>query len=239
MELNVDNRYSEGLTVVIPCFNESRNLPRLLVAINEILTESKNIEFIIVENGSTDNSRLVLQNQEEVRNLRVLFLDNNHGYGAGVLAGIEVSRTDWTGWIHADLQTPLGTIPDAYELARKSSQPVKGIRKGRSLSERLFTFGMSLACSTIFAVRLSDINGQPTLYPTPFLQSCKKPPRDFSMDLYFYIKARKSGYRFERVAAEMSPRIDGKSSWNTGLKSRMMMVERTLRYSLQLRKRIE
>jgi len=237
MGMNSDSSHADSLTIVVPCFNEAGNLPRLFGAINEVISSQKgDIKFIIVENGSRDGSRRILQNQKENEDFKILYLDENYGYGAGILAGVQESQTFWTGWIHADLQTPLETISTAYRLVRQKNQPVKGVRKGRSLSDRVFTFGMSIICSILFGTRLSDINGQPTIYPTTFLRAAPKPPKDFSLDLYFYIQARKAGFTLERLSAKMSPRIEGQSSWNLGLRSRVKMIKRTLQFAFQLRK---
>ena len=144
MGMIADSSHADSLTIVVPCFNEAGNLPRLFDAINEVISSQRgDIKFIIFENGSRDGSRRILQNQKENQDIKVLYLDENYGYGAGILAGVQKSQTFWTGWIHADLQTPLETIPTAYQLVRQKNQPVKGVRKGRSLPDRVFTFGMS------------------------------------------------------------------------------------------------
>ena len=234
--MNSSQSVSDGLTVIIPCFNESHNLPKLLAAIIEVTTFSPQIEFVIVENGSTDGSRKILQDMEQIDRIKVLYLNENHGYGSGIISGIKLSQTYWTGWIHADLQIPLESLTHAIKSAQETGRPVKGSRKGRSISDRMFTLGMSIVCSLLFHERLSDINGQPTIYPTRFLHSFGEPPQDFSLDLFFYIQALKLGYKIERFAVHMSPRVDGQSSWNTGLMSRILMVKRTLRFAFQLRK---
>ena len=44
-----------NFSLIIPCYNEGENLPFLFQKLDNILN-NKNIEVIIVENGSTDNS---------------------------------------------------------------------------------------------------------------------------------------------------------------------------------------
>ena len=44
------------LSLVIPCYNESKNLPLLLNRCKEIAEREDNIEFVIVDNGSTDDT---------------------------------------------------------------------------------------------------------------------------------------------------------------------------------------
>ena len=49
------------LSLVIPCFNEAANLPLLLERC-EKLTEQPDVEIVLVDNGSTDESPIVLHN---------------------------------------------------------------------------------------------------------------------------------------------------------------------------------
>ncbi|HAE33148.1 MAG TPA: glycosyl transferase family 2, partial [Dehalococcoidia bacterium] len=49
------------LSIVIPCFNESANLESLLSRCHEV-GQDKDIEFIIVDNGSNDNTGEILSN---------------------------------------------------------------------------------------------------------------------------------------------------------------------------------
>lgn len=48
-------------SLIIPCYNESANLPLLLERCKPLGAQS-NIEVILVDNGSTDRSPEVLQN---------------------------------------------------------------------------------------------------------------------------------------------------------------------------------
>ena len=50
------------LSLIIPCFNEEKNLNKLLEKLNSIINtySQDKIEIIIVENGSTDDSFKIL-----------------------------------------------------------------------------------------------------------------------------------------------------------------------------------
>ena len=45
------------LSIVIPCYNEEKNIYPLFKKIEELLNLDKNLEIIIVDNGSTDSTR--------------------------------------------------------------------------------------------------------------------------------------------------------------------------------------
>ena len=80
-------------SIVIPCYNEYNNLKVLLSNIENILRNNNNIEFVIVDNGSTDET-YKLTKLHEFDNLKYVILDENLGYGGGIKAGIEYGKTD-------------------------------------------------------------------------------------------------------------------------------------------------
>ena len=46
--------------MVLPCFNESKNIPLVLNRFNEVIVRD-DIEVIFIDNGSTDNTQKVLE----------------------------------------------------------------------------------------------------------------------------------------------------------------------------------
>lgn len=69
---SVKDKYK--LSLVIPCFNEAENIPPLVAEITEILEEF-DYEIILVDDGSTDQTRQVCQLlSEEDRRVKYLFI---------------------------------------------------------------------------------------------------------------------------------------------------------------------
>ena len=92
-------------SLVIPCFNEEENLPRLIDSCLALIDRS-DCEVIVVNNGSTDNSAEILPRLlEPHKNLRAIYIDKNIGYGHGILTGLKDAKGEILGWTHADLQT--------------------------------------------------------------------------------------------------------------------------------------
>ena len=50
-------------SIILPCYNEAENLMDLVNIINKFPKKYK-AEFILVENGSTDNSREIFEKQD-------------------------------------------------------------------------------------------------------------------------------------------------------------------------------
>ena len=216
--------------IVIPCFNEAGNLPNLIREC-DFLTKQGSFEFVLVNNGSIDTSAEILG---EVCNpkIRVINLNQNVGYGGGILTGLRELRTEYVGWIHADLQTDLRDSLTGLE--NLEFDYFKGIRLGRTKAERLFSAGMGIICSILFRMSLVEINAQPTIMKKELYNSWLNPPSDFSLDLYSLLVAKKRKATIFRSKFHFSKRTSGESTWNFGFKSRLRMISRTLRYALLL-----
>ena len=216
--------------IVIPCFNEVGNLPKLIAECESIAKEGS-FKFVLVNNGSKDKSENILEELNSA-NITTLNLMENAGYGGGILAGLKILNTDYIGWIHADMQTDLRE--SLLGLKNENFDFFKGIRLGRTLSERFFSAGMGLICSVIFRTSLIEINAQPTVMSRNLYNSWVNPPTDFSLDLYALVIAKRKSAKIVRSKFEFVKRTSGHSAWNFGFRSRMRMISRTLRFAIAL-----
>ncbi len=225
-------------SLVIPCFNEEKNLPLLIDRCIKIL-DRNDIQLILVDNGSTDNTKKILLEYElQHKNLNVVYIKKNLGYGFGILSGLNEAEGDIIGWTHADLQTDPNDFIKGVDFFKEFGNNifVKGKRYGRPFSDTIFTIGMSIFESILLRKKLWDINAQPTIFSKSFFHSLKNPPSDFSLDLYFYYKAIQSNLKIYRFPVIFGERMYGISSWNVDFRSKVKFIRRTINYSFKLKK---
>lgn len=228
------------LSLVIPCYNEAPNLAGLIARCEEAF-RGEDAEVLLVDNGSTDDSPAILRERlacaEKLRSVRV---EANQGYGFGILAGLRAARGEVLAWTHADLQTDPADAVKGMALFRRAAEPerlfAKGRRRGRPLSDAFFTVGMSVFESALLREKLWDINAQPTMFPASFFKSWIAPPHDFSLDLYAYYLARRRGLAVERFPVDFKRRAHGTSHWNADWPAKWKFIQRTVKFSFQLRK---
>lgn len=233
-------------SIVVPCYNEEDNIVNLVNKfdrVNEKLSD-RGFELILVDNGSSDNTRSVIEACVEKHDyIKLVTVNKNQGYGYGILQGMAVSNGKYIGWIHADLQfSPLlfNDIADSIE-AEENGRGVttglyyKGKRKNRPLFDRFFTFGMSLFESLYLRAPLWDINAQPTMMNRELFDKAINPPHGFILDLFFYFSAKKSHYTIHRFKSAQQERTGGVSSWNTGLKSKIRLIKTYLKDSKEMK----
>ena len=229
------------ISLIIPCYNESKNLPTLFERCQQLDPEI--FEIIIVNNGSTDDTSNVINNllNYQYPFIKSIKVEVNQGYGHGILRGLQSCTGNIIGWTHADLQTdPLDAI-QVKKIAQQYGENffIKGQRYGRPMGDVLFTVGMSLFESILLKKFFWDINAQPTFFPREFFEEWDLPPNDFSLDLYAYYQAKKTNLKIIRFPVFFGERLHGHSHWNIDLRSKWKFIKRTIQFSLTLRKRID
>ena len=227
------------LSLVIPCFNEEKNLP-LLVERCHVLCETSDVEVILVDNGSTDNTPHVLSELliegSQCRSIRV---EKNQGYGYGILEGLRSARGEILAWTHADLQTDPCDVMVGKKLFELNGEAtfVKGKRYGRPWSDTVFTIGMSIFETLLLRNFFWDVNAQPNIFSKVFFQSWVNPPHDFSLDLFVYHEVKRQELKIVRFPVRFAKRAYGTSHWNVDWKSKIKFIKRTIEFSLILKKR--
>ncbi|MGC3028682.1 glycosyltransferase family 2 protein [Burkholderia sp. DN3021] len=225
-------------SLVIPCFNEAKNLP-LLVERCKNLCASSGVEVVLVDNGSSDDSPAVLRTLlAGTTGLRSVRVDVNQGYGFGILSGLRAAEGEILGWTHADMQTDPCDALEGLALFERHGNDifVKGRRYGRPIADVAFTVGMSIFETCLLSKPLWDINAQPTMFSRAFFERLKNPPSDFSLDLYVYYQARAMGLPVHRFPVRFGERAHGVSHWNVNWAAKRKFIRRTIDFSLSMRK---
>ena len=226
-------------SVVIPCFNESDNLELLLKSLIQLNIQN-NLEIIIVDNGSTDNSYSLLFELKEkikIHNLKVVSIKKNIGYGNGIIRGLNEASGDFLGWTHADLQTDVTDVLKGFKLIEKSTgnSIVKGKRSNRNIFDNIFTIFMSIICTIMLKKSLFDINAQPKIFSKVFYNQIKdRAPDDFSLDLYLLYMAKKMNYNILEFPVFFNKRLYGEAKGGGAIKTKLKLSVRTFSYILDI-----
>ena len=230
----------ELITIVIPCFNEKESLPELIKKIQDLTID---INFIIVDNGSTDGSTEYLQRIETKLNTNVslYFIDQNKGYGHGVYTGLKLAKTKFVGWIHGDFQFNFESLEKSVSFFSNNIVGnrfyfYKGIRTGRSLLDRFFSYFMGVLATMILKNKYYEINAQPTIFSRELLNYITSPPNNFSFDTYVFWLAVEKGFVVKRELYSFPPRKYGLSKWDFGLISKIKFSISLIKYFWSLRK---
>lgn len=122
-----------GLSCVVPCKNEAKNLELLLPRLKELLPAlGLNWEVLLVDDGSTDSTAALGAAWTRQPGFRLLQLSRNFGKEAAITAGLEAAHGGVVAILDADLQHPPELIADMLARWREGADVVYAVREDRS-----------------------------------------------------------------------------------------------------------
>ena len=100
---------SLDLSIIIPAYNEEKRIASTLNIINDYISSEKlNAEIIVIDDGSSDRTDLVVASfLPTINNLRFEKLAKNSGKGAAVRRGVELALGNLILFVDADNSTPI------------------------------------------------------------------------------------------------------------------------------------
>lgn len=230
------------ISIIIPCYNEQDNIRDVISQIELVDNRGCDIEYILVNNGSTDSTATVMKECAKntyTKNIRFTKVETNIGYGFGIQQGVKVATGQYVGWIHADLQVHPKELEQFFSYIRFNQGKklfLKGQRHNRGAMDRFFTFGQSKFNSVLFHKRMSDIGAIPVIASRDLFDNIENMPNDFSFELFVYLKALKSNYLVKRFDVFLANRQKGASSWNKGFSSKIKQSKRIILDSFKIKK---
>src|SRR5271157_2352537 len=118
------------ISVVIPAFNEERNVPKIHEAVRAALAGER-WEMIFVDDGSSDGTA---QRVRELRaadpSVRLVRFGRNFGHQAALAAGLESARGAAAITLDCDLQHPPELLPKMLAAWRQGARIVQMVRVG-------------------------------------------------------------------------------------------------------------
>ncbi len=121
------------ISIVVPLFNEEESLVELHQQLSKaVCSLEKPIEFLFIDDGSTDNSMQVLS---ELHNkdpqVRVVQFRRNYGKSAALALGFKEARGEFIVTLDADLQDEPYEIPNLVKKLEEGFDLVSGWKKIR------------------------------------------------------------------------------------------------------------
>jgi glycosyltransferase involved in cell wall biosynthesis len=89
------------ISVIIPVYNEVKTISEIIRRVQAVKIAD---EIVIVDDGSTDGTRNVIQTLERSEQIRIILHERNQGKGAAIRTGLENSKGDLIIIQDADLE---------------------------------------------------------------------------------------------------------------------------------------
>ncbi len=229
------------LSIIFPCFNEEKNLREIINQLEIIIINNINInfEFILVNNGSTDQTSTTLIKLNKNDTYKIIDLKNNLGYGGGILEGVKSAKGTIISWTHGDLQCDLNDIVKGYKLNKEKLLDNKCIVKGKRIKRKMinafFSGSMAVITSIIFGRKFNEINAQPKIFHRELAKHFNNAPKDFSLDLFLLYISKKKQYEIIEQPVIYKKRIEGVAKGGDSLIGKIKLTIRTIKYIIKLR----
>lgn len=203
------------LSLVIPCFNESRGLRELYSRLVRVLTpELGSVEILFINDGSTDDTHSVLRalGSTDSRVGRI-DLSRNFGKEAALAAGIDHARGEAIIFLDADLQDPPECIPEMVKSWRAGYDVVamkRAERTADSWFRRLLARSFYRTLSSLSHVAIPGDVGDFRLLSRRALEAVKALPERnrYTKGLFAWV-----GFRTIELAYVRPGRHSGTSKW--------------------------
>ncbi|MEK7567334.1 MAG: glycosyltransferase family 2 protein [Patescibacteria group bacterium] len=226
------------LSLILPIYNEGE---RLKQTANEILSIFKkngvSFELIIVNDGSTDNTRRILDELIlKDKNISVIHFLTNKGYGAAILEGIKEAKGNTIGWCDGDGQIAPQEIFNVYSVMEsKKARAAKAVRviRRESLFRKVQSFFFNLIFVLLFGDTTWDVNAKPKFMRREILKLVTLTNHRYFIDAEWVIRLNRAKIPFIEIPIEFLKRTHGKSKiyvWTS-----LEFVRDMITYVLRLR----
>jgi glycosyltransferase involved in cell wall biosynthesis len=122
-----------GVSAMFPCYNDATTIGPLVDNVHAALDPLVNeLEVIVVNDGSSDGSREVLDEMLAMRPwLRVVHHEKNRGYGGALISGFDAAQHEWIFYTDGDAQYDASEAALLVPLATDEIDIVQGYKLGR------------------------------------------------------------------------------------------------------------
>ena len=222
-----------SLSVIIPAYNESGNLPALIPYIcDEMARMLPDFEVLIVNDGSHDGTGQIADTMALAdARIRVIHHPFNLGVGAAQKTGFSHARGEWVVVVPADHQFDVRDLRK-YLALRECHDVVGGRRIDRQdpVSRCFVSWLFNRSMRFLYDVKLRDLNWV-KMWRRSLFDRIKIQSAGFAGDAEMVIKAQRLGMRIVEVDVPHYPR-----TWGVPVQIRFRTVFRTAIELLKLRK---
>lgn len=204
-------------SIVIPVYNEEGNIGNLIKKIQLIL--EKNDELIIINDGSTDNTKKEVENY----NCILVNFENNKGKGAAMKAGVKQARNDLVVFMGGDGQDDPNEIKLLIEEIKLGYDYVIGsrfvgehsnLRYSKKAILPINQFGnksLTFLINLLFGQNITDSQSEFKCFRSIKLKEINIESPGYEIETELLIKSFRKKLKIKEVAVHRYERKHGKS----------------------------
>lgn len=231
-----------SLSIILPAYNEEKNLPKVINQIIEVVDELKlDAEIIVVDDGSTDKTREVITELEKKHPIvKGFFHEQNKGYGGALISGFQEANKDYIFFMDADGQFDFKEIKKLLPYVNEFDI-VAGYRVQRadSLIRKINAAIFNLVVRILFGLKIKDIDCAFKIYKSDAVKNISFETKGALINTEILLKAKMAGARIKQVPVSHYPRLYGEQTGadiKVVLRAFKEILELWVKYKLGLKK---
>jgi len=206
-----------SLSIFFPSLNDAQILPELIKKAFTVAKKvSNDFEVIIINDGSSDNTREVLDTlKSKYSFLTIIHHNRNRGYGAALISGFKNSTKDWVFYTDGDGQYDPEELSLLLTKLDEKTDVVNGFKIKRSDKKRRKYLGSAYnkILHKIYDIPISDIDCDFRLIKNSCMKKIALSSTSGLICLELILKLKKINAQFKEIGVNHYPRKYGKSQF--------------------------
>ena len=204
------------LSVVLPCYNEGKNVTMAYHVITELLEQNGiAFELLFVNDGSKDSTwKEISQISAEDTRVQGINFSRNFGKKAALFAGLSYAKGDCCVTIDCDLQHPPETMLEMYHLWEQGYEVVEGVKKSRGKESAIHKFCVKCFYSILNKATKFDMSKASDfkLLDRKAINILLSMPE---RQMFYRALSHWIGFKKTEVEFEVQARAEGETKWST------------------------
>ena len=224
--MNETNKTKQSVSVIVPIYNEYKNIPQLIARLSHSLTKTgMPYEIIFVDDRSTDGTRELLKKYADNKQIFVMGKQGTAGKAYSLFEGFAKARGTVIAMIDADLQYPPEEIPQMVKLLDNADVVVTDRKEySGSFTRKIVSRSFRMLFGTFLFGLRHDIQSGLKVFKRQVIQTVKfLPSSGWTFDLEFLYRAKEAGFIIANHPITFHLRKNGnskvglvKNSWEIG-----------------------
>lgn len=210
-----DSTVGASLSLVIPAYNEEAVVETAVrEAVDSLRSLGLDFEILVVDDGSTDDTFARAESvAAEFREVHVIRLPRNGGYGAALRAGFERATKSLIAFTDADCQFDLRELGRLVKLTR-DYHIACGYRLDRqdTATRRFCSAGYNVLVRTLLGTGVQDCDCALKVFRREVLETVRFQNNGFLVNAELLTRARQAGLSIAEVGVTHRARLAGEST---------------------------
>ena len=224
------------LSIIIPVYNEEKNILEVLKNVKKVNLGNITKEIIIIDDFSTDSTRKVLSKLKD-KNTKIFFHQKNQGKGAAIRMGLKHITGDIIIIQDADLEYDPAEYPKLLKpIIENKTKVVYGsrlesIKQNLKNMYKLHYFGnmfLTIMTNILYGARITDMETCYKVMRKEVIENIRLRARRFDFEPEITAKILKRGYKIIEIPIGFVGRTfnEGKKiTWRDGIKALYYLVK--------------